>query len=211
MAQGRHLQGEPERIIAQALKVDPKNVKALALAGTAAFENHDFKGAIAHWRRILEVVPPDSDMAESIRDSISDAEKLGGGAVKAKPAPGRAAASAPGAVSGTVQLAPALAARVAPADTVFVFARAADGPRVPLAVMRKQVRELPAAFNLDDTMAMAPGMKLSDHARVVVGARISKSGSPTPQPGDLEGLSAPVKVGDTGVTVVINRELPAAK
>jgi len=211
MAQGRRLQGEPARIIVQALKVDPRNVKALALAGTAAFEKHDFKGAIAHWRKILEVVPPDSDMAESIRDSIADAEKLAGGAVKAQPAPGRAAASAPGAVSGTVQLAPALAARVAAADTVFVFARAADGPRMPLAVMRKQARELPAAFTLDDTMAMAPGMKLSDHPRVVVGARISKSGSPTPQPGDLEGLSAPVKVGDTGVTVVINRELPAAK
>ena len=205
MAQDRRLQGEPERIIAQALKVDPKNVKALALAGTAAFENHDFKGAIAHWRKILEVVPPDSDMAESIRDSIADAQKLGGGAVTAKPAPGRA--SAPGAVSGTVQLAPALAARVAPAHTVFVFARAADGPRMPLAVMRKQVRELPAAFTLDDTMAMAPGTKLSDHPRVVVGARISKSGSPTPQPGDLEGLSAPVKVGDTGVVVVIGTEI----
>lgn len=207
MAQGRRLQGEPERIIAQALKVDPRNVKALALAGTAAFENHDFKGAIAHWRKILEVVPPDSDMADSIRDSIADAEKLAGGAVKAQPAPGRAAASAPGAVSGTVRLAPALTARVAPADTVFVFARAADGPRMPLAVMRKQVRELPAAFTLDDTMAMAPGMKLSDHPRVVVGARISKSGNPTPQPGDLEGFSAPVKVGDTGVTVVIGTEI----
>lgn len=211
MAQGRRLQGEPERIIAQALKVDPRNVKALALAGTAAFENHDFKGAIAHWRKILEVVPPDSDMADSIRDSIADAEKLASGAVKALPAPGRAVASAPGAVSGTVQLAPALAARVAPADTVFVFARAADGPRMPLAVIRKQVRELPAAFTLDDTMAMAPGMKLSSHPRVVVGARISKSGNPTPQAGDLEGLSAPVMVGDTGVTVVINRELPPAK
>jgi cytochrome c-type biogenesis protein CcmH len=207
VAQGRRLQGEPERIIAQALKVDPKNVKALALAGTVAFEKKDFKGAIAQWRKILEVVPPDSDMADSIRDSIADAEKLGGGTAKAQPVPGPEAASAPGAVSGTVRLAPALAARVAPADTVFVFARAADGPRMPLAVIRKQVRELPAAFTLDDTMAMATGMKLSDHARVVVGARISKSGSPTPQPGDLEGLSAPVKVGDTGVTVVIGTEV----
>jgi cytochrome c-type biogenesis protein CcmH len=201
MAQGRRLQGEPERIVAQALKLDPRNVKALALAGTAAFENHDFKGAIAHWRKILEVVPPDSDMADSIRDSIADAEKLAGGTGKAHPA------SAPGAVSGTVRLAPALAPKAAPADTVFVFARAADGPRMPLAVMRKQVRELPAAFTLDDTMAMAPGMKLSDHPRVVVGARISKSGSPTPQPGDFEGLSAPVKVGDTGVIVVIGTEI----
>jgi cytochrome c-type biogenesis protein CcmH len=207
MAQGRRLQGEPERIIAQALKVDPKNVKALALAGTVAFEKKDFKGAIGEWRKILEVVPPDSDMADSIRDSIADAEKLSGGTAKAQPVPKPAAASAPGAVSGTVRLAPALAASVAPTDTVFVFARPADGPRMPLAVIRKQVRELPAAFTLDDTMAMAAGMKLSDHPRVVVGARISKSGSATPQPGDLEGLSAPTKVGDTGVTVVIGTEV----
>jgi len=78
---------------------------------------------------------------------------------------------------------------------------------VPLAVTRKQVRELPASFTLDDTMAMAPGMKLSDHPRVVVGARVSKSGQPAPQPGDFEGLSAPVNVGATGVTVVIGNEV----
>ena len=207
MAQGRRLQGEPERLIAMALKIDPRNVKALALAGTAAFENRDFKGAIAYWSRILEIVPPDSDMADSIRDSIADAQQLSGGTIKAPPAPARAAAAAPGVVSGTVQLSPALAARVAPGDTVFVFARAVEGPRVPLAVMRKQARELPAAFTLDDTMAMAPGMKLSNHDRVVVGARISKSGQPTPQPGDYEGLSAPVKVGDSGVIVLIANEV----
>jgi cytochrome c-type biogenesis protein CcmH len=213
MTQGRRLQGEPERIIAQALMVDPKNVKALALAGTVAFEKKDFKGAIAHWRKILEVVPPDSDMAGSIRDSIADAEKLSGGTAKAQPAPKQAAAlkpaatSAPGAVSGMVRLAPALAAKVAPADTVYIFIRPADGPRMPLAVIRKEVRELPAAFTLDDTTVMAAGMKLSDYPRVVVGARISKSGSATPQPGDLEGLSAPVKVGETGVNVVIGSEV----
>jgi cytochrome c-type biogenesis protein CcmH len=207
MAQGRRLQGEPERLIAMALAIDPRNVKALALAGTAAFENRDFARAIAHWRRILEIVPPDSDMADSIRDSIADAQQLAGGAVKPQPAPARAAAPAPGAVSGTVQLSPALAARVAPSDTVFVFARATEGPRVPLAVMRKQARELPAAFTLDDTMAMAPGMKLSDYSRVVVGARISKSGTPAAQPGDFEGLSAPVTVGATGVVVLIANEI----
>jgi cytochrome c-type biogenesis protein CcmH len=207
MAQGRRLQGEPERLIAMALAIDPRNVKALALAGTAAFENRDFARAIAHWRRILEIVPPDSDMADSIRDSIADAQQLAGGAVKPQPAPARAAAPAPGAVSGTVQLSPALAARVAPSDTVFVFARATEGPRVPLAVMRKQARELPAAFTLDDTMAMAPGMKLSDYSRVVVGARISKSGTPAAQPGDFEGLSAPVTVGATGIVVLIANEI----
>ena len=206
MAQGRRLQGEPERLIAQALTIDPRNVKALALAGTVAFENKDFKVAIAHWRKILDVVPPDSDMADSIRDSIADAEKLAGGPVKPQPAPARAAA-APAAVSGIVRLAPALAARVAPSDTVFVFARAVEGPRIPLAVTRKQVRELPAAFTLDDTMAMGAGMKLSDHNRVIVGARISKSGTPMPQPGDFEGLSAPVTVGATGIVLVIGNEV----
>jgi cytochrome c-type biogenesis protein CcmH len=207
MAQGRRLEGEPERLIAQALKIDPRNVKALALAGTAAFERHDFKGAIAHWQKILEIVPPNSDMADSIRDSIADAEKLAGGPVKAVPAPARAAAAAPGTVSGTVQLAPSLAARVAPGDTVFIFARPVDGPRAPLAVTRREVRELPATFTLDDRMAMAPGMNLSAHPRVVVGARVSKSGQPMPQPGDFEGVSAPVNVGATGVTVVIATEI----
>ena len=207
MAQGQRLQGEPERLIAEALKIDPRNVKALALAGTAAFENKDFKGAIAQWRKILAIVPADSDMADSIRDSIADAQQLAGGAVEAQPAPARAAASSAGTVSGTVRLDPALAARVAPGDTVFVFARATEGPRVPLAVLRKQARELPVAFTLDDTMAMAPGMKLSAHARVVVGARVSKSGQPAPQPGDFEGLSAPVNVGASGVNVVIATEI----
>jgi cytochrome c-type biogenesis protein CcmH len=78
---------------------------------------------------------------------------------------------------------------------------------VPLAVTRRQARELPVAFTLDDTMSMAPGMKLSDHAQVIIGARVSKSGTPTPQPGDFEGLTAPVKVGDTSVVVVIGTEV----
>ncbi|HSC94461.1 MAG TPA: c-type cytochrome biogenesis protein CcmI [Burkholderiales bacterium] len=207
MAQGRRLQGEPERLIAKALAIDPRNVKALALAGTAAFENKDFKGAIVQWRKILDIVPADSDMANSIRDSIADAQQLAGGPVAAPSAPAQPAAAAPATVSGTVRLDPALTKRVAPGDTVFIFARAVDGPRVPLAVTRREVRELPATFTLDDRMAMAPGMNLSAHARVVVGARVSKSGQPAPQPGDFEGLSSPVNVGASGVNVVIATEI----
>jgi cytochrome c-type biogenesis protein CcmH len=200
MAQGRELKGEPERLIAQALKVDPKNVKALALAGTVEFQKHDFKAAIAHWRSILDVVPPESEMAQSVRDSIADAEKLAGGKPPASPI----VKGATGRVSGTVRLSPALAGKVAPDDTVFIFARAAEGPRMPLAVMRKQVRDLPAAFQLDDSMAMTPAAKISNHPQIVVGARVSKSGSPAPQPGDIEGLSAPAQVGGSGITVVID-------
>ena len=207
MTQGQRLQGEPERLIAQALKLDPDNVKALALAGTVAFEKNDYNGAIAHWERILKVAPADSGLVASIRDSIAEARLRAGGTEKSPAAREPTAAPARAEVSGTVRLAPELASRAAPTDTVFIFARPVSGPRVPLAVLRKQVRDLPAAFRLDDSMAMAPTSKLSDHPQVVVGARISKSGQPAAQPGDLEGLTAPVKLGASGIAVVISSEI----
>jgi cytochrome c-type biogenesis protein CcmH len=110
-------------------------------------------------------------------------------------------------VSGTVSLAPALAAKASPDDTVFIFARPAEGSRMPLAVMRKRVRDLPVPFKLDDSMAMTPAAKLSNHAQVVVGARVSKGSNSVAQPGDFEGLSTPVRPGDSGIAVVISSEV----
>jgi cytochrome c-type biogenesis protein CcmH len=91
-----------------------------------------------------------------------------------------------------VSLDPALAARVQPGDTLFVFARAAEGPRMPLAIVRQPAGTAAVEVTLDDSSAMAPQFKLSGFPRVVVGARISRSGNATPQPGDLEGLSDPM-------------------
>jgi cytochrome c-type biogenesis protein CcmH len=106
-------------------------------------------------------------------------------------------------VSGRVSVAPALSARVNPQDTVFILARPVDGPRMPLAVLRKQVKDLPASFTLDDSMAMAPGAKISGQAKVIITARISKTGEAMPQPGDLIGESAPVAPGAEGVAIEI--------
>ncbi|MDX1376542.1 MAG: hypothetical protein R3357_13310, partial [Burkholderiales bacterium] len=108
------------------------------------------------------------------------------------------------AVQGIVMLDAALAANVSPDDTVFVLARPADGARMPLAVQRIAVRDLPYAFRLDDSMAMAPSARLSQHARVVVTARVSKSGTAAPAKGDLEGASAPVAPGTSGVQITIS-------
>ena len=106
-------------------------------------------------------------------------------------------------VSGTVSLAAALSAEVKPDDTVFVFARPAEGSRMPLAMLRKQVRDLPFSFILDDSTAMSPASRLSQAGRVVIGARITKSANAAPLKGDLAGHSGPVPVGSKGLTIAI--------
>ena len=146
-------------------------------------------------------------MVQRVQASIAQARSLagspGGKAQIAKPAPAQGGSR----VSGVVRLAPELAGKVAPGDIVFIFARAAEGPRMPLAILRKRAGDLPAEFTLDDTMAMAPQMKLSAFPRVIIGARVSKSANATASPGDLQGLSAPVNVGAKSVSVVIDTEL----
>jgi cytochrome c-type biogenesis protein CcmH len=196
MANGRRLEGEPEKLVERALALDPQNLKGLALSGTAAFVRGDFARAAAQWERMLPLVGTDSEDARVIRGNIEEARaKVGAAGGKAGPAVK---------LAGTVSLSPKLKGKASPEDTVFIFARAAEGPRVPLAVLRKKVRELPVTFALDDSMAMAPGLNLSSFPRVVVGARISKSGTAASQAGDLEGLSAVVANDAAGVAVVID-------
>jgi cytochrome c-type biogenesis protein CcmH len=124
-------------------------------------------------------------------------------AAATRPAPAATMAS----ISGRVELSAALAAKASPEDTVFIFARPAEGSRMPLAILKKRVRDLPADFTLDDSMAMSPAARLSGAAAVVVGARVSKSGQAMPQPGDLEGQSTSIAPGATGLRIVIEREL----
>lgn len=206
MAQGRRLSGEPEKIIARALSLDPRHVKSLALRGSAAFERGDFARAIEDWRTILTLVPPDSSAAQSISRSLADAERrMGGGTQQTVAAAGGspAAPSTPTFVAGTVTIAPELAGKLPAGATLFVFARNVDGSRIPLAMARINAARLPYAFRLDDTMSMAPNVRLSSAKSVVIGARISLKGDALAQPGDLEGLSAPVAVGSGDVAVKI--------
>jgi len=196
---GRTLAGEPTTLLNRALKLDPDNDKVLALSGSAAFERKDYKAAIRHWEALLKRPVVSSELAQALNARIAEARTLSTGkkTVAAKPAPGR--------VSGTVTLDAALRARAAPEDTVFVYARAAQGPRMPLAIVKVQVKDLPYNFSLDDSMAMMPEMKLSVFEEVIVAARVSKSGSAKPAAGDLEGASATVSPGANGVAVAINQ------
>jgi cytochrome c-type biogenesis protein CcmH len=205
MANGERLAGDLEALIERALAIDPQNLKGLALAGTAAFQRGNFAAAASRWERMLPLVPPDSEDARVIRSNIEEARaKAGLAAAPSGPAAGPAVK-----LAGTVSLSAKLKGQAAPDDTVFIFARAAEGPRVPLAVLRKKVRDLPVSFSLDDSMAMAPGMTLSAFQRVVVSARVSKAGSATPQAGDLQGASAVVANDATGVKLVIDSVVSA--
>ena len=205
MARGQSLQGEPEQLALRALEIEPGNLKALALAGSAAFERKDFAAAAAYWERMLAYVEPGSEDARAIQQNVAEARSLQ--KQEQKPQPQEPPPVAGPGVRGTVSLAPKLKEKAAPEDTVFVFARAAEGPPMPLAVARVRVRDLPYRFVLDDSMAMSPAMKLSSFPKVVVAARVSKSGTATAQPGDLQGASAPVKNDDSAVTVVIDSQL----
>jgi len=225
LASGGSLAGKPAELVARALAVDPENGQALALAGAAAFERKDWPVAIAHWERLAKQFAPESEQGETVARSLAAArEELGKArglpaAASAKPAtvaaaPARKPAAEAGKpapkfrLAGTVSLAPTLRARASPEDAVFIFARAAGGPPMPLAVVRKTVKELPAEFAFDEASAMMADAKLAAIGEVVVGARISRSGKANPQSGDLQGLSRPVKVGATGIKVVIDSALP---
>ena len=218
MAHGQTLQdGEVTKMISKALELDPNNITALALSGSAAMERKDYATAITRWQTLIDQLEPGSPDIEVYRGGLKQASLLlsaqpGGKEMLAKLSAGKVvektAANSAAAITGNVSLSPALAGKVAPTDTVFILARAAQGPKMPLAVLRKQVKDLPLKFTLDDSMAMQPQLKLSGFQQVVVVARVSKSGTPMAQSGDLQGLTGAIKPGVKGLHVVIDTVMP---
>lgn len=208
---GRKLEGRPEVLIRQALKIDPNNVKALMLAGTIAFDRKEFAQAATYWEQARANFPPDADaeVAQELTGGIEEARRLAGGE-KARIAGGTpvSPAKAGRAITGTVNLASSVRGKGSPADTLFVFAKAVDGPPMPVAIVRATKRDLPFSFRLDDSNSPMPARKLSEAGAVVIVARLSKSGEAIPKSGDLQGMSRPVRPGAKGVSVTIDREIP---
>jgi cytochrome c-type biogenesis protein CcmH len=207
VANGRTLAGEPAALVDKALALDPRNVKAQTLAGTAAFERKDYDDAVKHWQRAREL-SHDPQFVQQVDVSLANARASAQGL----PASAATAAATPvttgaAVVAGRLTLAEDLVSR-APADaTVFIFAIPVGGSRMPVAVARRHVRDLPLEFTLDDSMAMVRDLRLSKVATVVVGARISARGDIAPQPGDMQGLTAPVSVGTRDIRLEISEVL----
>lgn len=198
---GGKLMGEPMKQVERALKLDPRNAKALFLAGTYAFDQKDYKQAVKHWQIAVQSAAANDPLTQQIESGLMEARQMAG--LPPATADDASVTSAGANVSGTVTLSATLAQQAQPEDTVFIFARAAQGARIPLAILRKQVKDLPLQFTLDDSLAMSPANALSSAKQVIVGARVSKSGNAMPQPGDLLGQSAAVAVGSKGLNIDI--------
>ena len=168
----------------EALKADPKEVTSLGLRGIAAFEGERYQEAIDYWNRLLVLLPEGDASRAALQGGIDRAaERLGGKVAKS-------AAPVAARLKVRVELAAALKDKVKPDDTVFIFARASNGPPMPLAAKRVTVAQLPIEVELSDADAMMPQMKLSDFAQVQLVARVSRAGQPTQ--GEWIGQGAPL-------------------
>lgn len=180
-------------LVRRALKLEPDNMLALFLGGGAALAEGRPAEAVALWERLLPKLEPGAEDARMVEASIAMARSRAGGK----------------SVSGRVELAAALRGKANADDVVFVFARAVDGPRMPLAAKKLRVADLPAEFVLDDSNALgADSPRISSVKSLRIEVRVSKSGTATPGPGDLTGRSAPVVPGAKGLRIVVDTPTP---
>ncbi|NOT11442.1 MAG: c-type cytochrome biogenesis protein CcmI [Methylococcaceae bacterium] len=195
-ANNQSLLGKSAELIEKSLALEPENMNALWLGGLLKVQQNNPQGAVQLWRKLETLLPPGSDAQKQIQGVIAD---MGG---PANTGPAQSEVTKSENTSGVniaveVSLTPELQKSVNPGDTVFIYAQALTGPKMPLAIVRKQVSDLPLSVSLDDTMAMMPAMKLSNFSQVKLLARISKSGNAMAQPGDLLGSLEQVALSDS--------------
>lgn len=216
----RRIEGEPRKLIETAMKNSPDNERGLWLLGISDYQQKKYDAAIAFWNRLLAVLPKDSKTIASVKQEIAKAEAARDG--KAPPpeeetagaAPDETAAPTASDASGphlvvNVALDPKLKSKLAPTDVLFIYAKAASGPPMPLAIQRMAADKLPTTVTLTDGMGMMPSMKLSQFPQVIVGARVSKSGNAIAQSGDLQVVSKPMDVHTTDpIALTIDQVVP---
>jgi cytochrome c-type biogenesis protein CcmH len=190
--------GKPLSLINQALKLDPNNLMALWLSGTAAFNANNYRSAVQTWEKLASQLPPNSEELKMIEGSIAEARSKGGLSPKAP-----VVSSAKG-ISGLIELAPDIKSKVKPSDTLMVIARQV-GERMPVAVFKAPVTQFPMNFVLNDTLAMNPNAPLSKLSEVSIEVRISKSGMAKPETGDLISSAKTIKVGSENVRFLVDQ------
>ncbi len=200
----RNLAGKPSELVYKALALEPDNLNALWLGGMAKAQEGDAPAAIKLWKKLEATLPPGSDSQQEIKNLLSNlAKDTSQGQVQKEPEAPEQAKVSNFTLSVQVSLSPKLQKAAAAEDTVFIYAQALSGPKMPLAIVRKHVSDLPIAVSLNDSMAMMPNMKLSNFASVKLLARISKSGNAMTQPNDLIGIIEQVDLTDKSIHKII--------
>jgi len=204
-ASNEQMAGKPAELVFKALAMEPDNVTGLWLGGMAKAQTGDFAAAMALWEKLEAQLPQGSEAQQEIQVLLAKlATQMPEGAATQEEAKPATAVS----IDVQVSLASELQKSAGPNDTVFIYAQALSGPKMPLAIVRKQVSELPLTVNLTDAMAMMPSMKLSNFEQVKLLARISKSGDAMQQPGDLIGVIEQVALTDKEAhKIVINSQI----
>ena len=179
----RQLAGKPAQAIQRALALQPNHVKGLWLSASLALEQRQYGEALKQWQRLRGVLPAGSPDLAIIEGNITEARELAG--QPAAPVAPVAAAASGTAIEGSVDLDPALRLQVQPGMTLFIYAKTPDGKGPPLAALRVSAGQWPVKFRLDDSQAMMPGRNLSSVERVLVEARLSRSGNAIAEKGDL--------------------------
>ena len=188
--------GKPLKLINQALKLDPNNLMALWLSGTASYAAGNYKAAVQTWEKLAQQLPPGTEDARSIEASIADARAKGG-------LSSQASVNTKG-ISGKIEIAADIKSKVKSGDIVMVIARK-PGERMPVAVLKTSVSEFPMSFSLTDALAMNPSAPLSQLSEASIEVRISKTGMAKPEVGDLISAPQTVKVGANNVRLVIDQ------
>ena len=213
---GDKLAGEPVALITRAVNLEPELPRALWLAGFAALTEGNKEEAVNYWQRLSSSTSLSAEQTQRLqgliafaKGEVDTAAQSSTSAAAPKPAPEQTIAASSVALRVFVSVADELLGKVKAHATVFVFARAVNGPPMPLAAARLTASDLPAEVVLDDSMAMMPAHRLSAYPEVVVGARISTSGGPIASSGDFQGISDTVSVAKTeSVAVVIDSVVP---
>ena len=213
MAQKGNLAGKPSELIRKAVKLAPEDTTALWLAGMVEDQSGNHQLAISYWERLEPKIKDDPESRQRIESLLASArEKAGSGEPAgpgSEPVAVSTAATATTGITVRVDLSPEFRGKVGPEESLFIYARALEGPRMPLAAARRKVSDLPLELTLDDSTAMMPAMRLSNFDQVLVGARVSRSGEAMARSGDLSGEVAPVRVGAAGtVEILIDKLVP---
>ncbi|MFT6098839.1 MAG: cytochrome c-type biogenesis protein CcmH [Arenicella sp.] len=197
LAAGGQVTEEASEYIQRALTIDPNNRQALWLAGLGSAQSGDQVMAKQHWSRLIPLLDDAPQQQQELRDIVRDnfgdssAEQVATEQAST-PAP-TAELSVQTGLTVTVSLDAEISQLADANDFVFIFARASQGPPAPLAVKRLRVADLPTTVTLSDSDAMVAPMTLSKFEDVVVSARVSKSGQPIAQAGDLQSEVVPTK------------------